>query len=154
MVCPPQICSPYSFHGPLNCHKKYCNTRTSMQSLGLILFMGAYSGYEAYGNFGGGGHFHIRLVGYVPTSRLSVFNKNSRTGISKVYNFPEQVKFILKALLVVKNSHLYINFSRTGISFPKKVSRTGSKKCCYIGTSTPIYLLLTPPPRDEDVPTF
>ena len=73
----------------------------------------------------GGGHFHIRLVGYVPTFRLSIFNKNSRTGISKVYNFPEQVKFILKALLVVKNSHLCINFSRTGISFPKKVSRIG-----------------------------
>ena len=32
--------------------------------------------------------------------------KNSRTGISKAYDFPEQVKFILKGLLAVKNSNL------------------------------------------------
>ena len=59
-----------------------------------------------------GWNFHIRLVRLplglpfsqkIPEQGLK-FCKNSKIGISKAYNFQEQVKFILKALLVVKSS--------------------------------------------------
>ena len=57
----------------------------------------------------GGGHFYIRIVGDMPTFRVSIFSKNSRTGciiwvknsrtgILKVCDLPELVKFILMAL--------------------------------------------------------
>ena len=49
---------------------------------------------------GGGGerrrrHFHIRLVGGVPTFSVSIFSKNFRKGIPKACNLPEHVKLIL-----------------------------------------------------------
>ena len=70
----------------------------------------------------GGVDFHIRLVGDVPTPRVSIFrkkfqnrvenaSKTSRTGISKAYNFPEPVKLVLNARLVIKNNdfvHWYV----------------------------------------------
>ena len=68
--------------------------------------------YAEGGGGGGGGHVGIGLVGNVPTFRVSIFSKNCRTGlkiktdVSETYDFPEQVKFILKALLLVKNSYL------------------------------------------------
>ena len=44
--------------------------------------------------------------------------KNSRTGMSKAYEFPEQVKFILMALLLVKNSHL---MHILNLTFPEQI---------------------------------
>ena len=51
--------------------------------------------------------------------------------MSKAYKFPEQVKFILMALLSVTKSdfkHIFgLEFSRTGMAFFKYFSRTGQK---------------------------
>ena len=54
------------------------------------------------------GAFPVGPVRDMPTFTISIFSKNSRTGLKisikipeQAYNFPEQVKFILKALLLV-----------------------------------------------------
>ena len=39
---------------------------------------------------GGGGHFHIRLVGNVPTFSVSIFSKISKTGSKILVNVPHQ----------------------------------------------------------------
>ena len=49
--------------------------------------------------------FLIILVGKTPEQGLN-FGKDSKIGISKTYDFPEHIKFILKALLLLKNSDL------------------------------------------------
>ena len=46
------------------------------------------------------------------------FWENSRTYISKAYDFPEQVKFIIKALILVKNSDFMHTFD---LIFPEQV---------------------------------
>ena len=61
-------------------------------------------------------------------NRVYNLGQNAKPGISKASHFPERVKFILKALLVVKQVTLCIDFSRTGgCVFSKTFSRTGSK---------------------------
>ena len=97
-------------------------------------------------------HCHIGSVGNVPTHttsrnevathRVSILSKNSktkckilvksRTGISKAYDFLEQVKLIPNAFLLVKNNdpmHIFDrDFSRIDMSFSKDFPEKGSKK--------------------------
>ena len=77
-------------------------------------------------------HFHTQLVADVSTIRVSIFSKNSRTGIPKACNFQQQVRLVLKAPLLVKNSNLWntfiFDFSRTAMSFCKHFFKTGSKE--------------------------
>ena len=60
--------------------------------------------------WGGGGFFHIRLaiVRDVLTFRVSVFSKDSRTAISKAYDFLEQVKGPMKLMQWVKLAHSFL----------------------------------------------
>ena len=96
---------------------------------------------------GGGVHFRIRLVGDVPAFRVSIFNKNSRTGSKISVKIPEQVKFIIKALLVVKNSDLVHWFLQNRyVFFPKLFPEQGQKKFSRAGTSPSISIYCYPGP--------
>ena len=71
--------------------------------------------------------------GGVPTFKVSIFGKNSRTGYKisvkipeQAYGLPEQVKFILNALLSVKNSDLNLQFFRVSV-FRNPSSEQGKK---------------------------
>ena len=69
-------------------------------------------------------HFHLGPVRDVPVFRVSIFSKSSRTVFEisvtipkQAHDFPEQVKFILKGLLLImKNGNLMHIF---GLIFPE-----------------------------------
>ena len=72
------------------------------------------------GEWGDGALTYPGPFGNVPTFRVSILakfqktvqslGKNSRTGVSRAHDFPEQVKFIVMTLLLVKTLTLYISF--------------------------------------------
>ena len=75
------------------------------------------------------------------------FCKNSRAGISKAFNFLEQVKLILNSLLVVKNSDLCaLTFPEQQVHLFPKLGQT-----IFPGRHFPVYIsTVTPPPPRPD----